>query len=153
MYVAPLLFSLTPQCPPTFLFLESPLQLPFCTKQIMAVRTRAAFKLSLFPDNDLSYSIPHRVKCCTEAVNNLPWSIETWKMLKFILSKLKSIKISESVIPHQTLLRHQFDYVYRLKWKALHTKRDKRHFHFWNITYTKFKKKSMGEMAYYIPTV
>jgi len=49
----------------------------------MAVRTGAAFKLSLYPDNDLSYSLPQRVKCRTE-VNNLPWSIETCKMLKII---------------------------------------------------------------------
>ena len=73
----------------------------------MAARTRAVFKLSLFPDNDLSYSLPHRVKCRTETVSNLSRSIETCKMLKIILSKLKFIKISESVIPHQTLFQHQ----------------------------------------------
>ena len=59
----------------------------------MAVRTRAAFKLPLFPDNDLSYRIPHRVKCRTEVVNNLSRSLETCKVLKNILSKLKFIKI------------------------------------------------------------
>jgi len=75
----------------------------------MAVRTRAAFKLSLFSDNDLSYSIPHMVKCRREA-DNLSRSIETCKMLKIILSKLKFIKISESVIPHQTLFQHRFGY-------------------------------------------
>jgi len=55
--------------------------------------TRAAVKLSLLQDNNLSYSIPHRVKCRTEAVNS-PF-LETCKMLKFLfLSKLKFIKIS-----------------------------------------------------------
>jgi len=59
---------------------------------IMAVRTSATFKLSLFPDNDLSCSIPHTVKCRTGAVNNLSRSGETCTMLKVILSKLKFIK-------------------------------------------------------------
>jgi len=59
---------------------------------IMAVRTSAAFKLSLFLDNDLSYSIPHTVKCRTRAVNNLSRSRENCTMLKIILSKLKFIK-------------------------------------------------------------
>ena len=54
--------------------------------------THAAFKHSLFPDNDLSYSIPHMVKCWTEAVNNLSQSLETCTMLKIILLKLKFIK-------------------------------------------------------------
>jgi len=37
---------------------------------IMAVCTSAAFKLSLFPDNDLSYNIPQTVKCRTGAVKS-----------------------------------------------------------------------------------
>jgi len=61
--------------------------------------------------NDLSYSIPHEVKSQTEAVNNLLWSIETCKMLKIIVSKQKFTKLSESVIPHQTLFQHQLGYV------------------------------------------
>ena len=55
-------------------------QLHFCTKQIMAVLwslTCAAVKLSLFQENKLSNSIPHRVKCPTEAVNHLSWSLKT----------------------------------------------------------------------------
>jgi len=37
----------------------------------------------------LSYSIPHRVKCRAEAVNNLSRSLETCNILKIILSQLK----------------------------------------------------------------
>jgi len=54
--------------------------------------TCAAVILSLFQENNLSNSIPHRVKCRTEAVNILSRSLETCKMLKIILSKLKFIK-------------------------------------------------------------
>ena len=54
--------------------------------------TRAAAKLSLFQDNDLSNSTPCRVECRTEAVNHLSRSLETRKVLKNILSKLKFIK-------------------------------------------------------------
>jgi len=53
--------------------------------------TLAAVILSLLQENNLSNSIPHRVKCRTEAVKHLSRSIETWKMLKIILSKLKLI--------------------------------------------------------------
>jgi len=55
--------------------------------------TRAAVKLSLFEDSDLSYSIPHRLKCRTEAVNNPSRSLEICKMLNIILSKIKFINI------------------------------------------------------------
>ena len=51
--------------------------------------TCAAVKLSLFHENNLSNTISHRVKSRTEAVNHLSRSLETWKMLKIILSKLK----------------------------------------------------------------
>jgi len=45
------------------------------------------------------------------------------------------MKISESVIPHQTMSQHPLGYyVYHLTWKALYTKRDKRHFCFWNLS-------------------
>jgi len=54
--------------------------------------TRAAVKLSLFHDSHLTYSISHGVKCRTEADKNLSRSLETCKMLKIILSKLKFIK-------------------------------------------------------------
>jgi len=47
----------------------------------------------------------------TETVNNLSRSMETCKMLKIILSKLKLKKTSDSVIPHQTLFQHQLGYV------------------------------------------
>ena len=69
-------------------------QLHFCTEQIMAVLwslTCAAVILSLLQENNLSNSAPHRVKCRTEAVKHLSRSLETWKMLKIVLSKLKFI--------------------------------------------------------------
>jgi len=53
--------------------------------------TRAAVMLSLLQENNFSNSIPHRVKCQTKAVNHLSRSLETWKMLKIILLKLKFI--------------------------------------------------------------
>jgi len=68
----------------------------------------AAVKFLLCQDNDLSYSIPHKVKCHTEEVNHLSRSLETCKMLKIILPKLNFMKISESVIPHQTLFKLNF---------------------------------------------
>jgi len=37
------------------------------------------------------------------------------------------------VTAHQTLFQHQHGYVHHLTWKAPHTKRDKRHFSFWNL--------------------
>jgi len=74
-------------------------------------------KLSLFQNNDLSYSygIPHRVKCRAEAVNYLSRCPETHKMLKIVLSKLEFIKkISETVTPHKTLFQHKIGYVQHL---------------------------------------
>jgi len=53
--------------------------------------TCVAVILSLLQENNLSNSILHRVKCRTEAVNHLSRSLETLKMLKNILSKLKFI--------------------------------------------------------------
>jgi len=47
--------------------------------------------LSLLQENNLSNSIPRRVKSRTEAVKHLSPSVEIWKMLKIILSKLKFI--------------------------------------------------------------
>jgi len=47
--------------------------------------------LSLLQENNFSNSMPHRVKCPTEEVKHLSRSLETWKMLKIILSKLKLI--------------------------------------------------------------
>jgi len=71
-------------------------QLHFCTEQIMAVPwslTCAAIMLSLLQENNLSNSIPHRIKYWTEAVKHLSRSLETWKMLKIILSKLEFIDL------------------------------------------------------------
>jgi len=41
---------------------------------------------------------------------------------------LKFIKISELVIPHQTLFQYQLGFVYHLTLKVLHTKCDKRQY-------------------------
>jgi len=63
-------------------------------EQIMAVLwplTCAAVILSQLQENNLSNSMPRRVKCRTEAVKHLSWSPETWKILKSILSTLKFI--------------------------------------------------------------
>ena len=66
--------------------------------------TRAAVKLVLFQDNDLSYSIQPvitiKITDTTQGemsdgsrpVNNLLLSLETWKILKTILSKRKLLK-------------------------------------------------------------
>jgi len=57
-------------------------------------------------------------------------------MLKIILSKLKIYKLTESVIPLQTSISTStwICATYHLTWKAHHTKRDKHHFCFWNLT-------------------
>jgi len=63
-------------------------------EQIMAVLwslTCTAVIISLLQENSLSDNIPHRGKCLTEAVKPLWRSLQTWKMLKIILSKLKFI--------------------------------------------------------------
>jgi len=55
-------------------------QLYFHANQIHAVLwslTRAAVKLSLFQENNVSNSTIHRVNCRTEAVNHLSGSVET----------------------------------------------------------------------------
>jgi len=58
---------------------------------VLWLLTCAAVILSLFQENNLSKSIPHRVKFQTEAVRHLSRSLETWKMLKIIWSKLQFI--------------------------------------------------------------
>jgi len=63
-------------------------------EQIMALVwsfTCAAVIVSLLQENNLSISIPHGVKCQTEAVKHLSRSPKTWKMLKIILLKLKCV--------------------------------------------------------------
>jgi len=59
------------------------------------------------------------------------------------------MKVSESVIPHQTLFQHQHGYVQHLTWKTLHTKSDKRHIWFWNLSKYKPYEQNVGDMAYY----
>jgi len=75
-------------------------------------------------------------------------------MLKIILLEAKTYKLAESVIPHQALFQHQLGYVaYHLIWKGLHTKRDKHHVFFETPQIQNLKRKKMGGMAQYIPTV
>jgi len=55
-------------------------QLHFCMEQIMAVLWSlacAAVILSLLQENNLSNSIPHKVKCRIKAVKHLSRSLET----------------------------------------------------------------------------
>jgi len=63
--------------------------------------------------NSYCLKTTHRVTCRTDAVNNLSRSLEN-----HFLSKLIFIKISESVIPHQTLFQPQLGYVQHLTWKS-----------------------------------
>jgi len=53
--------------------------------------TCAAVILPLLQENNLSNSIPHRIKCRTKALIHLSRPLETWKMLQIILSKLNFI--------------------------------------------------------------
>jgi len=81
--------------------------------------TCAAVKLLLFQDNGLSYSIQPvitiKIADTTQgemsdgSVNILLLSLETWKMPKTVLSKRK-LKISELVIPHDTLFHYQLKF-------------------------------------------
>jgi len=71
-------------------------------------------------------------------------ALETSKMRKIMLSKLKFIKISESVMPHQTLFQHQLGHVQHLTRKAIHTKSDKHHLYFWNLIKYKTKREKCG---------
>ena len=60
------------------------------------------------------------------------------------------------MIPHQTLFQHELGYcvAYHLTYKALHTKRHKHHFYFWNLSkYKTWREKNGGDMAYYVPPV
>ena len=79
-------------------------QLHFCTEQIMAVLCShmcSCITLTVLRNDFLAFflanSMPHKVKCRTEAVRHLSPSLETWKMLKnrFIA---KTYKLTESVI-------------------------------------------------------
>ena len=62
------------------------IQLCFCTEQIMTVLwslTCAAVILSLLQENNLSNSLPHRVKCRT--VKHFSKSLEQWCVQNFLL--------------------------------------------------------------------
>jgi len=90
--------------------------------------------------------ISHRVKCRMEAVNNLSRPLESWKMLKISLSKQTLIKISESVIPHETLFQHQFGFFVQLTWNVTNVT-----FIFAPIEIQNLKRKLWGDIAYYAP--
>ena len=121
--------------------------------------TRAAVKLLLFQDNDLSYSIQPviTIKIAdttqgemsdgSEAVNNLLPSLETWKMLKTVLSKRK-LKISELVIPHDTLFHYQLKFTTHLTWNVTNVI-----FIFANSPNTRPKEKNVGWTEHIMPPV
>jgi len=85
--------------------------------------TRAAVKL-LFQDNDLSYSIQQAITTkITETTQGEMSDRSSYQPFgtsinlqnaKIILSKRKLIKLSESVIPHQTLFQHQLGFAMHL---------------------------------------
>jgi len=83
--------------------------------------------------------IPHKVKCPTEPVNNLSRPLETCKMLKIILPKLKLIKISESVIPLEYPFQHQLGFAVHLTWNVTNVT-----FIFSTSPNTKPKEKNVG---------
>ena len=107
----------------------------YCFKPFLQFTTSDYYKKSL---------IPHRVKCRTEAVNNLSRPLETWKMLKLILSKRKLIKISESVLPHQTVSSSPW-----LRY-ASNMKRDKCHLFLQHLQIQTRKRQMWGNIAYYV---
>jgi len=74
--------------------------------------TCAAVIIALSQENDLSNSIPHRVKCRTEAVKHLFAVSRNLKNAKNYIIEAKIYKLTESAIPHQTLFQHQLGYVW-----------------------------------------
>ena len=73
-------------------------------KQIVAVLcsvTCAAVKLSLLQENNLSNSIPHRVKCRAKAVEKYAKNYLKNAKNYFIEAKTYKLIPVESVIPHQ----------------------------------------------------
>jgi len=87
------------------------------------------------------------VKCRTEAVNNLLRPLETCKMLKIILSKRKLIKISESVVPHETLFQRQLGFAKHLTWNVTNVT-----FIFATSPNTKLKEKNVGGHSVLYPS-
>ena len=88
--------------------------LHFRTEQITAILwplTCAAVILSLLQENLLSSSIPRRIKSRTEAVKHLFAVSKNLKNAKNYFIEVKIYKLTESVIPHQTLFQHQLGYV------------------------------------------
>ena len=65
---------------------------PVNPQKLAQIRGESRMVSNTAQDNGLSCSIPHRVKCRTEAPHNRSRSLETCKMLNIILSKLKFIK-------------------------------------------------------------
>ena len=117
--------------------------------------TCAAVILSLLQENDLSNSIPHRVKCGTAAVNDLHGlqKLEKWWKVFFIDAKLD--KVTESVWPHQTLFQRQLGYVWPTvsHLKALHIKTWQALLLFLKLRIQNLKRKKWRDTAYYVPSV
>ena len=86
--------------------------------------------------------IPHRVKFRTEAVDNLWRHLETCKMLKIILSKLKLIKI------HLTLFQHQLGFAMHLTWSVTNVTLILQSLQTQNL-----KRKMWGSIAYYVSPI
>jgi len=111
--------------------------------------------LSLLQENNFSKSIPDRVKCRTNAVNHLSRSLETWKMLKIILSKLKCINKQNPVIPQHTKLRFNMNLaMYNLPSNlksSLHKMWQTLLLFLKPLQIHNLKRKKWGDMAYYIP--
>jgi len=125
---------------------HSPLN--FCTKQIMAVLrslTCAAVILSLLQENNLSNSIPRRVKCRTKAVNHLSRSK--------IFIEAKIYKLTESVIPHQALFQHELGYVRpTISHESSSHKTWQTSLLFLKpLQMQNLKRKKWGSMVYYVP--
>lgn len=99
----------------------------------------------------LPYTIPDWAKYLTEAVKNLLLTLKTCKMLKINLSKLKktrNIRFNDATANSLSTLTWLKINVKHLTSKALHTKRDKRHFCFWKLS--KWRPKKKGEWVWYI---
>ena len=115
--------------------------------------TCAAVKLSLLQGNNLSNSIQHGMKCRTEAVKHLSRSLETWHILKIILSKLKFIT---NRISYTT---PNFCFIINMAMCGLPSNTKSSSHKMWQTSLSLFKpyqiqnlkRKKWGDIAYFIP--
>jgi len=115
--------------------------------------TCAAAILSLLQEYNLSNSMPHRGYCRTEAVNHLSRSLETSKMLKIILSKLKLINYQNQWY-HTKLCFNINLTMYGLprNMKSSSQKTWQTSLLFLKpLQIQNLKRKKWGDMAYYVP--